>query len=514
MKMTITPADMKALETRFMAENHIPGALLMEHAALGVVDAIARYTDKGTVVFLCGPGNNGGDGYAAARLWQARGGDSHIIEVTEIAHEDALLNRQKALEAGIPCELARDDAYYDLPPCDAIVDALFGTGLARPVDGAAAHLIHCANDMTDFHDVPIIAVDIPSGIDGTTGKVLGWEAVRATETVTFHRIKQGLLLGDAPDYVGRLTVQPILIPLGGDLDYEYDGLEIYEPDDLTRKPLPLFHRPQLCHKGDFGRVLLFCGSRGMAGAAGLCANAAMRAGAGLTTILCRESLLPILQTLAPVAMCAVLPERNGVLMPDAADIAREALSRADAACIGCGLGQTDDLLPLFPLFAEANCPVVWDADALNLLAKHHDRLPLKDADVITPHPGEAARLLGCTTSEVTDDAISALRRLHDKYGCTVLLKGARSLITDGETTCCNLHTSPALAKGGSGDVLAGIITALLARRINPLESVDAAAYGTLIHGLAGIRAAKRHGENCTLPTDVVDCIRLDSEGLD
>ena len=511
MFVTITPAEMKALETRFMAEYSIPGALLMEHAALGVVEAIARYTDKGTVVFLCGPGNNGGDGYAAARLWKERGGMSRIIELTDKVYGDALLNRQKALDLGIPCEVAADDAYYDLPRCDVIVDALFGTGLARPVTGTAAHLIHCAYDMNLDFGTPVIAVDIPSGIDGTTGKILG-TAVRATETVTFHRVKQGLLLADAPDYVGRITVQPIGIPLGGDVDADYPGMSILEPADLDSS---LFRRPQTCHKGDFGRVLLFCGSRGMAGAAALCANAAMRAGAGLTTILCRESLLPILQALAPGAMCAVLPERNGKLLPEATDIAREALGKADAACIGCGLGQADELLPMLQLFALAKCPVVWDADALNLLAKTNGILPLKKSDVITPHPGEAARLLGCTTDEVTADTLSALHCLHEKCGCTVLLKGARSLITDGNDTYCNLYASPALAKGGSGDVLAGIITALRARRYAEAHdwfgSADAAAYGALIHGLAGIRAAKIRGENCTLPTDIVDCIRLDAK---
>ena len=515
MKFTITPADMKALESRFMEENHIPGALLMEHAAQGVVDAIARYTDKGTVVFLCGPGNNGGDGYAAARLWGERGGKAHIVEVTEDVRGDALLNRNLAVTAGIPCEIAADDMYYDLPPCDVIVDALFGTGLARAIFGAAGHLIHCAYDMHLDHGTPIIAVDIPSGIDGTTGKMLG-TAVRATETVTFHRIKQGLLLGDAPDYVGKITVQPIIIPEGHDPDLEYDGMEILEPADLDGD---LFRRSQTCHKGDFGRVVLFCGSRGMAGAAALCANAAMRVGAGLTTILCRESLLPILQTLAPGAMCAVLPERDGMLLPESAEIARKTLERTDAACIGCGLGQTSDVMPILRLFAKAECPVVWDADALNLLAKTDGILPLKEADVITPHPGEAARLLDCDADEVTEDALSALDRLHDLCGCTVLLKGARSLITDGIHTFCNQNTSPALAKGGSGDVLAGIITALLARRFPEMyaawfDSAHAAAYGTLIHGLAGIRAAKLYGENCTLPTNIVDCIRLDSKGID
>ena len=507
MKMTITPADMKALETRFMEENHVPGALLMEHAAQGVVDAIARYTDKGTVVFLCGPGNNGGDGYAAARLWAARGGKAHIVEVTADVRGDALLNRNLAEMAGIPIRGEKDYGDTDIP--DVIVDALFGTGFSRPAEGFAATLIHWANDHGYYADIPVIAVDIPSGIDGTTGEVLGWEAVRATETVTFHRIKQGLLLGDAPDYVGKITVQPILIPPSDD-----PGLCILDPGDLQG----YFARPQTCHKGDFGRVVLFCGSRGMSGAAALCANAAMRSGAGLTTILCRESLLPILQTLAPGAMCAVLPERDGMLLPEAAEIARKALDRADAACIGCGLGQNSDVIPILRLFAKADCPVVWDADALNLLAKHDDLLPLKEADVITPHPGEAARLLDCDAEEITGDALAALDRLHELCGCTVLLKSARSLITDGMDTYCNLHTSPALAKGGSGDVLAGIITALLARRMpqcseGRMPSVHAAAYSALIHGLAGIRAAKLRGENCTLPTDVVDCIRLDDEGV-
>ena len=513
MKFTITPADMKALESRFMEENDVPGALLMEHAAMGVCDAIARYTDKGTVVFLCGPGNNGGDGYAAARLWATRGGKAHIVEVTADVHGDARLNRNLAKMLQIPFQNATE--FEELPLCDVIVDALFGTGLSRAVDGYAGSLIHWANDRNDF-GTPIIAVDIPSGIDGTTGELLGEEAIRATETVTFHRIKQGLLLGDAPDYVGKITVQPIIIPEGHDPDLEYDGMEILDPADLDDA---LFRRPQTCHKGDFGRVVLFCGSRGMAGAAALCANAAMRAGAGLTTILCRESLLPILQTLAPGAMCAVLPEKDGLLLPEAAEIAREALARADAACIGCGLGQSSDAMPILRLFAKAECPVVWDADALNLLAKTDGILPLKESDVITPHPGEAARLLDCTTSEVTADMLAALDRLHDLCGCTVLLKAARTLITDGMDTYCNLHTSPALAKGGSGDVLAGIITALLARRFPEryaawFDSVHAAAFGALIHGLAGIRAAKIRGENCTLPTDIVDCIRLDAKGID
>ena len=511
---TITPAEMKALETRFMQETGVPGILLMEHAAQGVCAAVARHVDrKATVLFLCGPGNNGGDGYAAARLWAAQGGRAVIIELSAEAKGDAKINRDLALLAGIPVRLFGPED--ELPPADAIVDALFGTGLARRIEGAAAHLIHCAYDMRIDRGAPVIAVDIPSGIDGTTGAVLGWQVICADETVTFHRIKQGLLLGDAPDCTGKVTVQPILIPLQGEHDSAYGGMEVLTPADLWDD---LFARPEVCHKGDFGRVAILCGSRGIAGAAALCANAALRTGAGLVNILCRESLLPILQVLAPGATCTVLPERDGQLQPEALPLVRDALDRADAACIGCGLGQAPDVLPLLRLFAAARCPVVWDADALTLLSRMDGMMPLKEADVITPHPGEAARLLDCDTDEIAEDALAALDRLHDLCGCTVLLKGARTLISNGADRFCNLYASPALAKGGSGDVLAGIITALLARQLPEcyacwFDSAHAAAYGALIHGLSGLRAAKLHGENCTLPTGLVDCIRLDAHGV-
>lgn len=513
MLTTITPSQMKTLEGRFMAEYGIPGALLMEHAAAGVCAALARHAPGGTAAFLCGPGNNGGDGYAAARLWTAQGGKAYIAELTPDVHGDALMNRRLARMMHIPCLSAEDTER--LPPCDMIVDALFGTGLSRAVDGDAALLIRWANQRHDA-GTPIIAVDIPSGIDGETGKCLGDSIIQADETVTFHRIKQGLLLNRAPDYTGQITVHPILIPEGEESNMAFDGLSVLEPRDLSGG---LFTRQPTWHKGDLGRVVLFCGSRGMAGAAALCANAAVRTGAGLTVLLCRESLLPILQALAPSATCVPLPEQDGMLLPIAAELARDALARADAACIGCGLGQGSDVMPILRLFAQADCPVVWDADALNLLARYDDLLPLKEADVITPHPGEAARLLDCPTEAVTDDALAALDRLHELCGCTVLLKGARSLITDGISTFCNLHTSPALAKGGSGDVLSGIITALLARRFPaaPSERMDsclAAAYGALIHGLAGIRAAKGHGADSALPGDIVTCIRLDASGLD
>ncbi len=517
MCMTITPAEMKELEARFMQETGVPGMLLMEHAALGVVEALARHVPQtARVLFLCGPGNNGGDGYAAARLWQMRGGEAAIWEVTADQKGDALTNRRLAVcdHTAIPVYAADEDP--DADAYDAYVDALFGTGLSRPVEGWAGRMIHRVFDASCRPGAkPVIAVDIPSGLDGTTGEILGevgYGVIPATETVTFHRPKQGLLLQAGPEVTGKITVWPILIPAGGKIDSDYDGIECISPEELAGT----FRRNPTVHKGDLGRVVLFCGARGMAGAAALCANAAMKAGAGLTNILCRESILPIVQTLAPGATCTVLPEKDGMLLPESVELARRALERADAACIGCGLGQTPDAMPILRLFAGATCPVVWDADAINLLARHEELLPLKEEDVITPHFGEAARLLDGDAEDLTFDPLGTLDRLHELCGCIVLLKGARTLITDGANRFCNLFGTPAMAKGGSGDVLSGILTALFARRCDAdvgMAPVRRVAYGALIHGLAGLRAEKKHGEDGVLPTDLIDCIRLDAEGI-
>ncbi len=483
MQITITPNEMKALEQAYMKESGVPGALLMEHAAQAVCTALARRIPGGRALFLCGFGNNGGDGYAAARLWKAQGGQAVIMELTDTPSGDAAMNRRLAAQAGITLL----PAALPLPECDAIVDALFGTGLSRPVEGLPAQLIRAANES----DLPIVAVDIPSGLDGETGHVLG-EAIRAAETVTFHRMKPGLLLREGVTHAGSITVAPILIPA----DYgTRNGLRCMEPGDI---PTYIKPRPMDAHKGTFGRVVIFAGSEGMAGAAAFAANAAIRSGAGLTTVLCRRNIIPIIQTLAPGATC---------LCKEEADIGA-LLDKADAAVVGCGLGLSPDARPILEYFRHASCPVVWDADALNLIAPYPRMLALPQNAIITPHPGEAARLLGCSTGEIVSDPLAALSALHEKCGCTVLLKGARTLMTDGLHTAVNLHGSPALAKGGSGDVLAGILGALLARKLpcTPLETVQ---LGALLHGLAGIRAAQAHGENCVDPMALINAIRFD-----
>jgi len=483
MQITITPNEMKALEQTYMKEYAIPGALLMEHAAMAVCEALKRHIPSGKVLFLCGPGNNGGDGYAAARLWRQQGGKAVVLALGDAATPDAIMNRKLAQLAGVEVL----SAALPLPACDAVVDAIFGTGLTRPVDGLAADVIEAVNQS----DEPVIAVDIPSGLHGETGQVLG-TAIRATETVTFHRMKPGLLLGDGAVYAGEITIAPILIPA----DYgTRNGLRCMEPADI---PTYIKPRPVNAHKGTFGRVVIFAGSEGMAGAAAFAAAAAIKAGAGLTTVLCRRNIIPIVQTLAPGATCVCKEE---------ADIGH-LLDTADAAVVGCGLGTGPDARPILEQFRHATCPVVWDADALNLIAPYPKMLSLPENAIITPHPGEAARLLGWTTSQVTEEPLRALRELHEKCGCHVLLKGARTLMSGGSLTAMNRHGSPALAKGGSGAILAGTLGAQLARKL-PCTLLETMQLATLLHGMAGIRAGEEHGENCATPFDIINHIRLD-----
>lgn len=480
MQITITPEEMKKLERNYMQENAVPGALLMEHAAQGVCGAIARRFPGGRVLFLCGPGNNGGDGYAAARLWQAQGGQALVMETSAPATGDAAMNSRLAQQAGVTIV----PAALPLPVCDGIVDALFGTGLSRPVEGLAKALIQAAN----ASGAPIVAVDIPSGLHGETGQIMG-AAIEAVETVTFHRIKPGLVLRQGPNHAGKITVAPILIPKDDGMPR---GLRCMEEEDVPQYVLP---RRADCHKGSFGRMVIFAGSLGMAGAAGFAAAAAVKTGAGLTTVLCDADVLPIVQTLAPGATCQPVEH---------ADIPG-LLAKADAAVVGCGLGMREERRPLLEHFRQAACPVVWDADALNLLTGWSTALPANA--VITPHPGEAARLLGWSVSRVTEEPLLALNALHDLCGCHVLLKGARSLMTDGCHQAVNLCGSPALAKGGSGDILAGMLGALLARPM-PGTQLDLLQLAALLHGQAGCRAAQHLGENCTTPMDVIQAIRF------
>ncbi|MDR1599047.1 MAG: NAD(P)H-hydrate dehydratase [Oscillospiraceae bacterium] len=470
----IAPADMLALEQRFMKETGAPALLLMEHAAMVVADALAGYR---RVLFMCGPGSNGGDGLAAARLFASRGGDAVVWQFGGGA--SGVIRQQSAMLAGVGVPIRRvGDSLPELPRVDCVVDALFGIGLARPVAGVYADAVGRVNGC----GASVLAVDIASGIDGETGRLLG-AAVRADHTVTFHRPKPGHYLYPGREYTGRLTIAPIGIP-------PPYGVNPTDPTLLEDSDVGAFLPPRKAdsHKGNYGNILVLAGSAGMAGAAAICAKAALCSGAGLVTVACPSSVLPIAQTLIPEATALAIETPDDV---------RSALGNRTCAAVGPGLGR--GALPLLEPLLTADIPQVWDADALNALADSGLCPPANT--VVTPHPGEAARLLGMSVPEIAADPVKAARLLRQRTGAVTLLKGSTTVVTDGEAIALNVNGSPAMAKGGMGDALTGVIAAMLAQGLPPY---DAARVGAFLHGQAGSRAAAALGERSALASDLID----------
>ena len=506
MLKTITPDEMKRLEENYMNRTGTSAFQLMESAARHVADAVAELAGEagGTVLCLCGPGSNGGDGLAAMRLLTASRPELRAVcWLLPGTLNDAAEHQLRRLQAEAPAvEVVRltDDPLPPLPEnvC-CFVDSLFGTGLSRPLTGTALAL--CAT-MNEHERVPTLAVDIPSGLDGTTGVILGC-AVRADRTVTFHRPKPGLYRGYGLDFAGQVDVVSIGIPSD---EGTSAGFDVLEPSDLRRLLPPRRH---LSHKGTYGRVVLLAGSKGMAGAAAISAGAALRAGAGLVTVACPDNIWQIIQTLCPCATCLPLPEDD----PTSAFLLLEkALNQADCLGMGCGLGQgpwaqemvrrvlgslrrRQDSRPL---------PTVVDADALNLLSHSDEGYDLSSC-VLTPHPAEAARLLRCEVSQVLADQEAAARQLRRQYGAAIVLKNAVSHLIAKEGEALNVLGTPAMAKGGSGDALTGVLCALLAGRqagaysMTDLEVLQAACG---LHGLAGLAAEARYGQLSVLATDL------------
>ena len=482
MRKLLTPRQMRDMEREYMDQTRTPSAQLMERAARTLCDAIADlYGADRTVYFACGPGGNGGDGYACARMYAREGGIAVAIEAAPAATPDARLMRERAQEAGV---VVTAD-WRGLPEPDIWVDALFGTGLSRAPEGEAAELIERMN--SDSSDV--IAVDIPSGLNGRDGRAFA-ACVCADITITFQRAKTGHYLGDGMDMCGDILVRDIGIP---DAFLPEDAaLHVNYSDVKPRR------RRRNTHKGDYGRVMIIAGSRGMAGAAAICALAAMRSGAGLTTVACPEGILNIIQTLAPCATCLPLEEENGCISDGAAQKLGRALEGADSVVIGCGIGRGCGR-EIIRAALECGKPAVVDADALNIISTDEGlKALLCERHVITPHPGEARRLLGRDMGDPMDDA-----RDLQAMGPCVILKGASSVICTGKGVYISSSGCPGMAKGGSGDALAGMLGAIMAQGVAP----ERAAYvASELHGLAGEAAQEEFGERGMLATDLVEMI--------
>ena len=491
---TISPQDMREMERAFLDGTGFPSLLLMEHAALAVIRETEKLAPRGSLVlFICGGGNNGGDGCAAARLWMQQGGRAEVwlLRSPSQMAGDAGLNAAMLNGRGAAMKVLYGEAPKIPAGCSAVVDALYGTGLSRAPEGAALSAIRRVNES----GLPVVSVDLPSGVDGATGHVPG-EAVRAAVTVAFHRAKHGHLLFPGRAYTGRLVIADIgILP-------EWDGalgIDALEEAD-ARALLPARERD--AHKGRFGHVLAVAGSEGMAGAACLCVSAALRSGAGLATLACPRPVLSAAQVRVPCAMARAVSE-GPMLGVDAAEPLSTLAQGKSALALGPGIGRAEESWLAILDLVESDTPKVVDADALFLLAAHGGA-PGKNT-VLTPHAGEMARLLKTDAAEVTANPVEAAQKLSRETDACVLLKGATTVIAQGEDVSLNLTGCDGMATGGSGDALTGLIAGLLAQGVPPQ---DAARLGAYWHGKAGEAAQADRGARAMTAWDLLEHLRV------
>ena len=548
-----TAAQIKELDRQAIEEYHIPSLDLMEHAAqavAGVVrDLLKGYKNQligggvSSLVFvtadqddgedvqearrkakqeekqlqaildekrgdpipwvgvLCGPGNNGGDGVAAARILMGMGyrvraflvGDRAKMTPDERAMEKKLQETGGVLE-----DFQREDSLqmFWLSQCDCLVDALFGVGLSRPIEGDFLYAVHLMQDLPDHRRV--VSCDIPSGIHADTGEVLG-AAVRAGVTVTFTCPKAGHYLGDGAEYTGTLQVCHIGIP--HELTHRWERAMHLQVETMEAG-VSLPKRKPNSHKGDYGKLFLLAGSEGYTGAPVLAASAAVRGGAGLVFLGVPREIYSIVAVKCSSAMPFPLPERYEDIL--------EKAKGCDAALIGPGLGRAPKTEKLVrSLLEDLEIPVVLDADGINALAGHMNSLDKRKAlTVLTPHDGEFARLTGADLP--IRNRLEAARAFTQEHHCVLVLKGHRTLTAapDGQVWI-NTNGNPGMAKGGSGDVLAGLIASFLGQKQlmhNGRRVAQWVAGAVWFHGAAGDRAAEKLGEYGMTPEDLLECI--------
>ena len=436
-----------------------------------ILDKISVENKK--VALLCGNGNNGGDGFVIAQMLYGYGADVAVIT-----------------PFGKPLTENADYYYSQLSPfikkCDTlegdfdiIIDAVFGIGLNRPLSEAAVSLLKTANSYNCLK----VAVDIPSGIEANSGRVMG-EAFKADFTITFIALKPAFLLPDGSNYCGEVVVADIGVK---PIDFAYKTIEA-----------PIFpKRKHNSHKGDYGTALLICGSYGMAGAAILAAKGALRSGLGIAKCVLDERIYFPFTSALPEAVC--IPKN----INERIDI-KELTQKCDALLFGCGSGTSEQMQNVLnEIIKTSEIPVVLDADGINLLSHNIELLKESKAPIIiTPHTGEMARLCKKSVTEIEQNRINTAKDFAVYYGCVVVLKGANTIIAEPNGNISfNTTGNPGMATGGSGDVLAGITVSLLAQGLSPEAAAKAAVY---LHGAAGDKAAEKRSLHALLPSDIID----------
>ncbi|HEY8095622.1 MAG TPA: NAD(P)H-hydrate dehydratase [Methylobacter sp.] len=472
-------AQVREVDRIAIQERGIPGFELMSRAGHEVFLLLKKqWPDARSAAVFCGSGNNAGDGYIIAKLALDAGLQVCVYAVSdpEKLQGDALAAYQQYnVTHGTVVPFQAGQAVN----ADVLVDALLGTGLDRPVVGIYAETIQAIN----AHSAPVIAVDIPSGLNADTGNVMG-SAVKADCTVTFIGLKQGLFTGQATEYCGEIYYAQLSVP--------NDVFDMLQATAMRVVKTPLPRRDRCAHKGSCGHVLIVGGELGYSGAARMAGEAALRVGAGLVSIATRPEHSGLMNLGRPELMC------HGV---ETAEQLSALLAKADVVVVGPGLGQSAWAKALFNAAIKSGEPMVIDADGLNLLANSPSTNP---SWILTPHPGEGARLLNCATADIQQDRFAAASSIQAKYGGVAILKGAGTVIASEQELVVSNTGNPGMASGGMGDVLAGVIAGLLAQG---LSLQDAAQQGVYNHGLAADLAAAKDGERGLLAGDLMPYLR-------
>lgn len=478
--------QMSAADKYTIEELGIPSLVLMERAALKTVEVMEECgIDTSKALIVCGSGNNGGDGFAIARLLLENGKHPKIFFAGKEASLSAECRIQKKIAGNLGIEIITENPEGEYT---VIIDAIFGVGLSREVSGKYADIISWMNEQ----HCRKVAVDIPSGVSSATGKILG-TAFHAELTVAMACVKVGCELYPGKIYAGKT----VPVPIGIDTDRFSEDEEVCMTYDRTDIPQLLPERKADSHKGNYGKVLMITGSSGMAGAACLSAKAAYTAGAGLVRIYTAEENRNVLQQLLPEAIISCYGRYNESELS-------VLLNWADIVCIGCGLGMSDTSEQILEaVLRQVRVPCIIDADGLNLLSRHIDLLDRIQAPaILTPHMKEMSRLTGYTISEISEKRLEIIEEFTEKYPVVCVMKDSRTIVKErGRHSFVNLAGNSAMAKAGAGDVLAGVITGLVAQGMNTYEG---ALLGVFLHACGGDEARRLKGDYSVLARDLID----------
>jgi len=480
----IKDAEMRAME-------NVSAMHLIENAAHALFNEINSFN---SVRVYCGKGNNGSDGYATAILLKRKGIRVEIVQVMPPCGEECMLLCQKAMEEDIP---VLSEVTFPTEEFECSLDAIFGIGISGEITDAR---VHKAIEMINASESFVVSCDIPSGMDANSGKKCT-VCVNADKTVTFTAPKRGMLNLESVDLCGEIVIAEVGIPVNYNEIPQSTCVPITKR--LVKNILP--KRSRNSHKGTFGTAVIVAGSKSMSGAAAMAAMAAQRSGCGLVKLIVPVSICPILNILVKEAIVIGVPESEGVMLPELCPEALSAIRGADSVLVGCGLGKGRHDTLIANILNTASCPVIIDADGINALSKNKGVIQNKNV-LITPHLKEFSRISGYDMADISAHHIQAADKFARENGVRILLKGARTVIAyGGSNKYVSLGATSALAKAGSGDVLAGIIVSLAAQG---LSLTDSAAAGCFIHTKAGFIAEKSLGAYSVTSDDLIKCIAM------